>query len=503
MSKEFRKKQDKSKTSVVSSDAVPPHDLNAERGVIGSILLDENNADLVLDVVRSDDFYSDAHQRIMATIARIRKAGDPIDLLLLVNKLSEYGELEAVGGAEYFADLMASVHVSAHVEHYARIVRKKSQMRRYAIIASEMMAKAYQEDVLPSDVRALIDKAVSEEDYHGDFRIVSAKDGIMAVAEDMDTDKPTNVLPTGFRKLDSMLCGGVRAGNYVVVAARPSVGKSTYMLNMAVTQARTGIPVGIVSLEMPAKDILKRAVATESEVPLNRIMQPDRLNKTEWQNVIKTHETLSELPLFFYDLPNCRMDDLFGLTRSMIRKHGIKVLYVDYLGLIRNEKNASRYDRMTDISGHLKVLALVLNIPVVVLAQLNREATRPKTAGKLDSKKLQMFRPRLEHLRDTGAVEQDADVAILLHRPEMMLSDDEIEGLGVEGNAEFIVAKNRQGRRGIIEGTFSGEYCRFNEESTSEPEPEEHPEFAAYSGRTQEYRPPYSDSDDDAVPMVF
>lgn len=446
-------------------DVSPPCDLEAEESVLGAVLLDPRVIDSVSDILQPTDFHSDANRRIYAQLLAMAASGGEIDPLLLADRLQQAGELEAVGGVSYLGAIMASVHMTLHVVRYAEIVRENSLRRRLILAASDLIVRAQTPGEPLKPLLDSLESILFSGDRCGDRPITDAVEWMCRTTGELDNVDSSPVIPTGIASLDVLLGGGFRPGQMPVIAARPSVGKSALMLNMAVHIAKVErVPVGIFSMEMLLEELGKRALSADSETRFSSIMRPAKLNQDDYERISESACEISESPIFIDDNSRRTVSDIELRARRLIRKHGVRILFVDYLGLIEHEDSrVGIYQRVTDISRRLKTLAQTLKIPIVVLCQLNRESVKPRMGVKLDRAKLDSLRPRLDHLRDSGAIEQDADIVLLLHRPETVVTREEAVELGIVNEAELIVAKNRQGRRGTVDLIFDGPHARFVE----------------------------------------
>lgn len=455
------KKEKKQFVDLSAIERSMPHNDEAERGLLGALMIDPNVFDEVSDLVKTSDFYVDAHRRIYGGIIRIFAKHHNFDLYLLIDHLKHNEEIEAVGGHAYLAELMANTHVTGHAMHYAKLIQDSAAVRRFMTVGANLIQNGHDPSVTGDQMRAVVDESLRLEDTLQSDGENSATSWVHKVMDAVSSPEKSAVVPSGIHALDELLNGGFRAGNFPLIAARPAMGKSAFMKDVALNIAEAGIPVGVISLEMLAAEFGSRAFASRSDIPLSTIMRPNRMEKYHFDAFIQAADHLATLPLQVYDKP-ITLSGIHSLIRKWIRKHGIKMVFIDYIGLVRHDNpRLTMFERITDISQSLKQSAQSLKIPICALAQLNREATRGKGATVLNQAKLAQLRPRLEHLRDTGSLEQDCDIAIFVHRPELLVTKEEADDLDLFGKAEIIVAKQRQGRTGLFEMEYDGKHTQF------------------------------------------
>lgn len=455
-------------------EKVPPHHLDAERGLIGSLLLDPLLCDLIVPLVQAEDFYSDANRRIFKHLIEMRNDGSGIDLLLLVNRLQSSEELEAVGGEAYLGELMNSVHVTVHAEYYAKIVREKGTLRRLIHLSSGLIQDAFAPDTSTKD---LLNKAASQMFELCETQTTNQVFDIKSVMIDAGTylDRKmrgeTDAIRTGFIDLDN-LTDGMHPNELIILAARPSVGKTAFATNIAeyvsVNQKQT---VLLVSLEMSRQELALRLICSRGKIDSNRIRK-GFLSEQETVRFMETANDLSQAAMFIDDTPSRTVSEIAAVARRLKRQNDLRLLVIDYIGLIEPENpNDPRQEQVSKIARRLKGLARELRIPVLCLSQLNRQpelSKDPTTA-----------RPRLAHLRESGAIEQDADVVLFVHRPAKDMRPDDKDYDKWAGKAEIIVAKQRNGPIDDIKLSFEEEYTRF--QNLSDKTIEEYQDFIAHS----------------------
>lgn len=444
-------------------DRPVPHNTEAEIAVLGSMLLDPANA-IDVAVTRlsfTDSFYSPGHQKIFAGLVKLstEKPRGAIDLITLTDALEKAGTLAEVGGAAYLDRLATSVPTAANIEQYAEIVHDTAVLRRLIRTGTEMLDKCYAQE---EDVHELLDRIETEiltiTGLRSGGETQALSDLVFPAINHLDRlhsgDRDTLGIQTGYADLDSVLTG-LRPGEMLVLAARPSIGKTALALNMAANMAlsEAAVPVGIFSLEMSADLLVLRLLCTEARVSLSDIRE-GALSTVRWQEIMDAGQRFRAAPIYIDDTGNLDIIELRARARRMKRQFDIQVLMIDYLQLLKASvgRNATRENEVARISGGIKALSKELGIPIVVMAQLNRQAEQ---AGQ---------KPRLAHLRESGAIEQDADVVALLHRER---DQDVEEGvIGREGmEAELIIAKHRNGPTGIVRLTFLPTYTRFESRS--------------------------------------
>jgi replicative DNA helicase len=429
---------------------IPPQDEGAEQSVLGAMMLSKDAIADVVEVIRGNDFYRPAHELIYDVILDLYGRGEPVDAITVSAELTRSGDLARVGGGVYIHTLVASVPVTANAGYYAEIVREKAILRRLAEAGTKIAQLGYAaegnvDDVVDraqAEVYAVTERRASE-DYApladlmeltiDELEAIGNRDGAMAG------------VPTGFAELDE-LTNGLHPGQMVIVAARPAAGKSTLGLDMARSAAiRHGLTSVIFSLEMSRTEITMRLLSAEARIPLNH-MRNGKMSDDDWNKLVRKMGEVSEAPLFIDDSPNLTMMEIRAKARRLRQRHDLRLVIVDYLQLMTSGKKVeSRQVEVSEFSRQIKLLAKELEIPVVAIAQLNR-GSEQRTSK----------RPMLSDLRESGALEQDADVVILLHREDMYEKESTRPG-----EADLIVAKHRNGPTADIVLAFQGHYSRF------------------------------------------
>ena len=440
---------------------IPPQALELEEAVLGAMLIDKKGVDEVIDILQPDAFYKNAHQHIFEAIYQLFQDSQPVDLLTVSSELRKKGKLETVGGEFYLVQLSQRVASSAHIEFHARIILQKFIQRSLIKISNEIIESSYKDS---TDVFDLLDEAESKlyEVNQGNIKrssesaqnlVIEAKKRI----EEISKRDGLSGVSTGFEKLDK-LTSGWQPSDLIIIAARPGMGKTALTLSMARNIAVTKqIPVAFFSLEMSSVQLITRLISAETGLSSEKL-RTGKLADHEWQQLNVKVTDLEKAPLFIDDTPSLSIFDLRAKSRRLSSQHGIKLIVVDYLQLMTagtSTKSGNREQEISTISRNLKALAKELNIPVIALSQLSRAVeTRGGTK-----------RPMLSDLRESGAIEQDADIVSFIYRPEYYNIDewDDDERSPSEGQAELIVAKHRNGGLDNIRLKFIGHLGKFED----------------------------------------
>jgi replicative DNA helicase len=428
---------------------VPPHNEEAEVSVLGAILLEKDAIIKVADIIAPDDFYSDAHRIIYSNMVELFEKHQPIDLVTLTNKLKKNKSLEKVGGAGYISTLVNSVPSAANITHYAKIIADKALLRKLIESSSSITSLAYDEK---EDTSKVLDEAeqkifqVAEKHLKDKFiPIKNILEDSFERIDELHKDKAKlRGVPTGFKALDNILAG-LQASDLIVIAARPSVGKTSLALNMAENIAgRDGIPVALFSLEMSKEQLVDRLLASEAKVDSWKL-RTGNLNDDDFPKIGRAMATLSEAPLFIDDSPLINVLEMRTKARRLQSEKGLGLIIVDYLQLMQGKNLENRVQEISAISRELKGLARELSVPVMALSQLSRAVeSRPDK------------RPILSDLRESGSIEQDADVVMFICRDELYNSDTDKKGI-----AEIIIRKHRNGPIGNVDLLFKQEQVAF------------------------------------------
>ncbi|WP_432411497.1 replicative DNA helicase [Rasiella sp. SM2506] len=438
---------------------LPPQAIDLEEVVLGAMMIDKKGVDEVIDILSADVFYKQQHQHIFEAIHLLFENSEPVDLLTVASQLKKSSTLEAAGGEFYLVQLTQKVSSSAHIEFHARIILQKYIQRSLIKISNEIIEDSYDET---TDVFDLLDKAESKlyEITQGNIKrssetaqqlVIQAKKKIQEIAN----REGLSGIPSGFDKVDK-LTSGWQPSDLIIIAARPGMGKTALTLSMARNVAvEHNIPVAFFSLEMSSVQLITRLISSETGLSSEKL-RTGNLEKHEWEQLNVKVNALEKAPLFIDDTPSLSIFDLRAKARRLSSQHGIKLIMIDYLQLMTaggSQKGGNREQEISTISRNLKALAKELAIPVIALSQLSR-AVETRGGSK---------RPLLSDLRESGAIEQDADIVSFIYRPEYYKIEewDDEERSPTEGQGEFIVAKHRNGGLDEIRLKFVGHLGRF------------------------------------------
>ena len=437
-----------------TSGRVPPQAMDVEMSVLGAMLMEKEAISRALEILDEEAFYKPAHVEIFKAIISLFEKNEAADSITVVEELRRAGKLESVGGPLYISDLTMHVTSAANVEYHAKIVLEKALLRNLITTSTEITSRAFNEQ---DDALDLLDEAenkifqISEKRMKKTF--VPMKEAVFSTMEMLESihGKHSGVTgcPSGFTALDSMT-GGFQNSDMIIVAARPSMGKTAFVLSLARNAAIDhGKAIGFFSLEMSSQQLVMRLICAEARVDAQSV-RTGRLPEEQWRNLSTRIGKLYNAKIFIDDTPALSILELRAKARRLKAEHDISMIIIDYLQLMAGPKNAqSREQEISQISRSLKALAKEINIPVIALSQLNR-------AVETSSDK----RPMLSNLRESGAIEQDADVVLFIHRPEKFgLTRD--DGSSAEGIAEIIIGKQRNGPTGEVELAFINQYARF------------------------------------------
>ena len=436
-----------------------PQALEVEKAVLGALMIDKDAYAVVCETLRPESFYEPRNQMVYQAIMELSIAERPVDILTVTEQLAKDGHLEEVGGPGYVTELSSRVASSANIEYHANIVAQKSLSRQLIQYASMIETKAFDETI---DVDELMQEAegslfeLSQRNMKKDYTaidpvIAQAVKTIQNAAK--NTDGLTGV-STGYYKLDD-ITSGWQASDLVIIAGRPAMGKTSFALSMAKNiAADLRVPMAFFSLEMSNVQLVNRLISNACEIQGSKILN-GQLQRDEWDRLDKRINNLLGAPLYIDDTPGLSVFELTTKARRLVREHDIKLIMIDYLQLMNANgmRFSSRQEEVSTISRSLKSLAKDLNIPILALSQLNRGVeSREGLEGK---------RPQLSDLRESGAIEQDADMVIFVHRPEYYHIYQDDNGRDLHGMAQIIIAKHRKGATGDVLLTFRGEYTRF------------------------------------------
>lgn len=431
-----------------SVNRVPPHSREAEESLLGAVLLSPDAANEVMDRIHPEDFYVPAHQSIYEAMRRLYDENQSIDAVTLSEELRRGGELEKVGGVSYLTRLVDVVPVTSNVDHYAAIVDEKARRRDLIRAGATVTTIAFD---LDDEIHSVMDRAeqsvLSVAERRASQNMIEVGPLFSEVLEQIEAleEQGSEVtgLATGFRDLDKKLAG-LQNANLVIIAARPAMGKSALMMNIATNVATQGKPVALFSLEMSKEEIVQRILSSVGRVDSMKL-RSGQLGAL-WQRVVDAASRMYQSPIYIDDSPVVTVTDIRAKCRRLKRKAGLSLVIVDYLQLMQGSARENRQQEIAEISRNLKNLARELDVPVIGLSQLNRslEAREDK-------------RPRLSDLRESGSLEQDADVVMFIYRHEYYHPEDQEN----KGLAEVIVAKHRAGATGTVRMTFLPEFTRF------------------------------------------
>lgn len=436
-----------------------PQALDIERAVLGALMIDKDAFTVVSEIIRPETFYEQRHQKIFHAIRTLNMEEKPVDIMTVTEELRKEGSIDEVGGPPYIVELSSLVASSAHIEYHARILAQKFLARQLISFAGTIETDAFDETV---DVDELMQRAegslfeLSQKNMKQDYTQI---DPVLQEAHQLLMKASSQKggltgVPSGFTKLDKITAGW-QSSDLVIIAGRPAMGKTSFALSIAKNIAVDyREPIAFFSLEMNNVQLVQRLISNVCEVPGNKILN-GQLDRGEWERFDKNLRKLQGAPIYVDDTPGLSVFELRTKARRLVREHGIKILMIDYLQLMNANgmRFGNRQEEVSTISRSLKGLAKELNIPVLALSQLNRTVEqRDGPEGK---------RPQLSDLRESGAIEQDADMVLFVHRPEYYHIFEDEKGNDLRGKAQIIIAKHRKGATGDVLLSFRGEFTRF------------------------------------------
>ena len=436
-----------------------PQALDLERAVVGALMIDKDAFSIVSEIIRAESFYDPRHQKIYKAIQTLNMDERPVDFMTVIEELKRDGTLEEIGGPTYIVELSSQVASSAHIEYHARVLAQKFLARQLISFASVIETKAFDETV---DVDDLMQEAesslfeLSQKNMRQDYTQI---DPVLTQAVEILQKAAANTsgltgIPTGFTRLDDITAGW-QASDLVIIAGRPAMGKTSFALSLAKNIAVDyKYPIGFFSLEMNNVQLVNRLMSNVCEISGKKILN-GQLDEEEWKRLDRNIRKLQGAPIYIDDTPGMSIFELRSKARRLVREKGVKVIMIDYLQLMNanGAKFGSRQEEVSTISRSLKGLAKELNIPILALSQLNRSVeNRDNNDGK---------RPQLSDLRESGAIEQDADMVLFVHRPEYYHILQDEKGNDLRGMAQIIIAKHRKGATGDVLLNFRGEFTRF------------------------------------------
>lgn len=444
-------------SQMVDHGRVPPQAIDLEEAVLGAMMLEQNALTNVVDILKPDVFYKEAHQKIFNAIHQLFSDSEPVDILTVTQKLQKNGDLDSVGGAYYISQLTNRIASAANVEFHARIVLQKFLQRELIRISDIIIRESYEDS---TDVFDILDKAekelfaVSETNLRRNYADMPSlvKEAIKQIENSRDQEGHISGVPSGFSAIDRVTAGWQKS-DLIVLAARPGMGKTAFVLTMARNIAVDfKKPVAVFSLEMAGVQLVMRLIASESELASEKLKR-GQLEQYEWEQLNAKLSNLTDAPLYIDDTPALSIFELRAKCRRLKAQHDIQLVIVDYLQLMSggNDKTGNREQEISNISRSMKSLAKELNIPIIALSQLSRAV---ETRG--GSKK-----PILSDLRESGAIEQDADMVCFIYRPEYYKIMEDEQGNSTEGLAEFIIAKHRNGAIEDLPLRFVDKFAKF------------------------------------------
>ena len=432
-----------------------PHDLVAEQSLLGAVFISPDAIISLADELTPDDFYKPANKIVFKTMLSLLEKGEPIDATTMVSALTNQGDISNIGGINYVVELVNSTPTSKNVEHYAKLVKEKAMLRKVIADLSESLSSAYQGDASISDIIAKTEKSmldISNQNAGTGFRnVADILDTHMQIVETRSqTDGFVTGLSTGFVGLDKITTG-LHEGNLIILAARPAMGKTALALNIAkhvATMERK--PAVIFSLEMGAEELIERMVASEGMIP-GYHLKTGNLSTDEWKRLVHAQSNLYDVPIFVDDTAGIRISDIRSKARKLSQEMGgLGIIIIDYLQLITGSKRENRQQIVSEISRELKILAKDLRVPVIALSQLSRSVEQRQDK-----------RPMLSDLRESGSIEQDADIVAFLYR-DAYYQKEQADSQEANNVTELILEKNRHGSLGTVKLYFHKEYTKFS-----------------------------------------
>lgn len=436
---------------------VQPQDLLAEQAVLGSIFISPDKLISVREYIEPEDFYKYSHRVIFKAMITLNDRNDAIDATTVRAVLDSQDDLQNIGGLAYLVELVNSVPTSANADYYAKIVAEKAMLRNIINRLTETVNEAYDGSIESDDVIAHAEKAlvdINERSSNSGFRKISdvLKENYESLEERSQQTSEVTGLPTGFRDLDKITTG-LHPDQLVILAARPAVGKTAFVLNIAQNVGtKQNAPVAIFSLEMGADSLVNRMLAAEGLVDSHNL-RTGQLTDQDWQNLTLAQGTLADAPIYIDDTPGIKVTEIRARSRKLSQElGGLGLIVIDYLQLITGTRTENRQQEVSDISRHLKILAKELKVPVIALSQLSRGVEQRQDK-----------RPVLSDIRESGSIEQDADIVAFLYRDDYYERGDKEDGDQLEDNTiEVILEKNRAGARGTVKLIFQKEYNKFS-----------------------------------------
>lgn len=448
----YKKRSSETQNSSYTGSRIPPHAKEAEESVLGGILLDNNVVNLALEIIKAEDFYKTQHQVIFQAMTSLTERGVPIDVVTLSNELKSHGTIEDSGGMDYLAHLATIVPSAANLSYYARLVKDKSLRRKVIHTAGEISTDAFDEetntqeflDTVETKILGISDSRISSSFHHVEHIVPEA---ITLIEKLYDQKEAVTGIPTGYTKLD-MMTAGLQKSDLIIIAARPSMGKTAFSLNIGqyvgVTKNQA---VAVFSLEMSKEQLVLRMLCSEARVSNSKV-RTGQIAERDFPRLVDAAGRIAAAPIYIDDTPALTVTELRAKCRRLHRTQPLSLIIVDYLQLMRSPQygHISREQEISDISRNLKALAKELSVPVIALSQLNRSVESRENK-----------RPVMSDLRESGAIEQDADIITFIYRDEVYDANSVDKGV-----AEIIISKHRSGPIGTVRLAFSAEFTRFD-----------------------------------------
>jgi replicative DNA helicase len=438
----------------LSSHKLPPQNIEAEESILGGILIENEAINRVTEILDPDDFYRDAHRKIFNALINLSERDEPADLITLTNELRKTDQLDSIGGASYLTSLIDSVPTAANIEYYAKIVKEKAILRKLIQTSTEIITQSYEDR---GDVEVFLDEAeraifeISEKRVRPSFYSIRdiVKESFKTIERLFQKKELVTGVPSGFKELDRMTAG-FQPSDLIIIAGRPSMGKTAFCLNVAQYAAiENKIPVAVFSLEMSKEQLVIRMLCSEAHVEGTRL-RTGYLNESDWPKLTIAAGNLSEAPIYIDDTAALSVLELRAKARRLKSDHGLGMVIIDYLQLMKGRARVeNRQQEISEISRSLKALSKELSIPVIAVSQLSRK-TEERTGN----------RPQLSDLRESGAIEQDADLIIFIYRDEIY---NRAEDNPNRGKAEVIIGKQRNGPIGKIDLAFLDKFTTFKD----------------------------------------
>lgn len=431
---------------------VPPHDIEAEQAILGSMLVDKDAVIAAIEKLKPEDFYREDNKAIYESIINLYNRAEPIDIITAKSELVSMGKFESVGGLEYLAILPDKAPTSANVEQYIKIVKEKAVLRNLIKTANEIITLGYEQEEEVDDIMDMAEKKIfdilKQKNQTGFTPIKDVLVETFAQIERLyNQSNSITGIPTGFIELDYKTAG-LHNSDLILVAARPAMGKSAFVINIAANAAiRAGVPTVIFNLEMSKEQVANRILCSEAMVDSNKI-RTGKIEEADWEKLAGALGPISEAPIYIDDTPGISIMEIRAKCRKLKLEKNIGLVIIDYLQLVTasSKKNGSREQEISEISRSLKILAKELNVPVIALSQLSRAPEQRKDD----------HRPILSDLRESGAIEQDADIVTFLYRDDYYNENSEEKNV-----AEVILAKHRGGSTGTVKLAWQGDYTKF------------------------------------------